>query len=214
MRRKLTKPFHLVLITVFPLLQLAALPAHAGTEANSAQLKHGQVLSQTCVACHGSDGNTANPALYPNLASQLPAYIALQLANFKSGERPIPVMKAMVAPMSESDMRDLGAYFGSLPAKPQPSTDKTLEAKGREIFMHGSAAGAPACSSCHGAQGHGQDSFPRVASQPPKYTVDQLHVYRDAPKFSNPLANLMKTVAVKLSEAEIQAVSAYLATVK
>jgi len=178
-------------------------PAHAGSAPPSAA---------TCIACHGADGNTANATLYPNLAGQAPAYIELQLANFKSGERPNPIMKGIATPLKPSEMHDLGVYFGAMKAKPQPSQDKALEARGRDIFTKGSATGAPACASCHGAQGHGQTAFPRIASQPATYTLEQLHVYHDVPKFNNPLATTMKNVAVKLNEDEMKAVSAYLAT--
>lgn len=181
----------------------AANAAHAGTAPPSAQM---------CIACHGADGNTANATLYPNLAGQAPAYIELQLTNFKSGERPNPIMKGISASLKPSEMHDLGVYFGAMKARPQPSQDKALEARGRDIFSKGSAAGAPACASCHGAQGHGQSDFPRIASQPATYTLEQLHVYHDVPKFNNPLAMTMKSVAVKLSEDEMKAVSAYVAT--
>lgn len=77
---------------------------------------------------------------------------------------------------------------------------------------YGSKAGALACVTWHGAQGEGQTVFPRIASQPAKYTLDQLHIYRDALHFKNPLAIQMKEVAKKLSEDEMRAVAAYLST--
>ncbi|GGC85893.1 cytochrome c [Undibacterium terreum] len=176
-------------------------------------IQHGQQIAQTCVACHGIDGNTASPALYPNLAGQAPAYLELQLVNFKSGERPNAIMKGFAASLKDSDMHDVSEYFGAQTAKPQASSNRDLEEEGKRIFTKGSSAGAPACASCHGAQGHGQAAFPRVASQPASYTLEQLHVYRDAPKFNNPLATVMKGVAVKLSEDEMKSVSAYIATI-
>lgn len=189
---------------------LSMAPAVAAEQQNA--LQHGQQLAQTCAACHGGNGNTANPALYPNLARQAPAYLQLQLANFKSGERPNPIMKGFAASLTDTDMHDLGVYFGAQAVKAQPSSNRDLEEKGKHIFTTGSGAGAPACISCHGAQGHGQAAFPRIASQPQGYTLEQLHVYRDAPKFNNPLATVMKGVAVKLSEDEMKSVSAYIAT--
>jgi cytochrome c553 len=103
-------------------------------------------------------------------------------------------------------------YFSAQPAKAQPSSNAALEDKGRLIFTKGGANGAIACASCHGAQGQGQGAFPRVASQPAGYLLEQLHVYRDVPAFNNPLAMMMKGVAVKLSEEEMKAVAAYAAT--
>jgi cytochrome c553 len=192
-------------------LLLSALPAIAADQQNS--IRHGRQLAQACAACHGIDGNTANPALYPNLAGQAPAYLELQLTNFKNGERPNPIMKSFAAPLKDSDIHDLGVYFGAQAVKAQPQSNRELEEKGKRIFTAGSAAGAPACTSCHGVQGQGQAAFPRIASQPAGYTLEQLYVYRDAPKFNNPLATVMKGIAVKLSEEEMKSVSAYLAIV-
>jgi cytochrome c553 len=136
----------------------------------------------------------------------------LQLANFKSGERPNPVMKAIAASLSPSDMRDLAAFYGAQAARPQPSSNRGLEERGRRIYTQGGAGGAQACAACHGADGHGQGAFPRVASQPAIYSLEQLRVYRAAPSFNNPLAMVMKGVAVKLKEDEMKSVAAYIAT--
>ncbi|MFJ2990206.1 c-type cytochrome [Collimonas sp. NPDC087041] len=192
-------------------LTFSAAPAMSAEPTNA--LQHGRELAQACAACHGVNGNTVNPTLYPNLAAQAPAYLELQLANFKSGERPNPIMKGFAASLSNTDMHDLGVYFGAQIAKAQPQSNHELEEKGKRIFTNGGSTGAPACASCHGAQGHGQAAFPRIASQPANYTLEQLHVYRDAPKFNNPLAMIMKSVAVKLSEDEMKSVAAYIATV-
>lgn len=173
-----------------------------------------KALLQRCAACHGATGNTAAAALYPNLAGQSAAYIELQLTNFRNGERPHAQMRAVAEQLTGPEMRELAAFYAAQPVKPQRSLDAALEQQGRLIFEHGSTNGAPACASCHGPQGHGQAPFPRIASQPAGYTLEQLKVYRDAPKFNNPLATAMKQVAVKLSDADMRAVSAYLATVR
>lgn len=186
-------------------LSACALPALAAPSS---------ALLQRCAACHGATGNTADAALYPNLAGQSAAYIELQLTNFRSGERPHAQMRAVAGQLTAAEMRELAAYFAARKPQPQRSLDAALEQQGRRIFEHGSSAGAPACASYHGPQGHGQQAFPRIASQPARYTLEQLKVYRDAPGFNNPLATAMKQVAVKLSDADMRAVSAYLATVR
>ena len=182
----------------------SAQPAHAAAPA----------LVQRCAACHGVDGNTTSARHYPNLAGQSAAYIELQLGNFRSGERPHALMRTIAQMLSPAEARTLSLYYAAQVARPQRSRDAALEQQGRQLFERGNAAGAPACASCHGAQGHGQAAFPRIAAQPANYTVAQLKVYRNAPRFNNPLATMMKTVAVKLSDQDMIAVSAYLATVK
>jgi cytochrome c553 len=195
------------------LLAMAATAATSTTTASAAPAApdHARQLAQACVACHGATGNSADPLRYPNLAAQAPAYLALQLKNFRSGERPNPVMRAIAQALSPADMQALGQYFGAQAAQPQASRYPAQEQMGRRIYEQG-GAGAPACAGCHGPQGHGQSGYPRIASQPAPYLLEQLRVYRDVPHFGNPLATMMKGVAVRLKEGEMQAVAAYLAT--
>ncbi|MBP2169901.1 cytochrome c553 [Erwinia toletana] len=76
----------------------------------------GQQKSTSCQACHGAKGKAAVP-LYPNLAGQNSAYLAHALQAYKKGDRSggqAEVMKAFVAGLSEQDIADLSAYYGSL----------------------------------------------------------------------------------------------------
>ena len=72
----------------------------------------GKAKSAVCGACHGPDGNSANP-LWPKLAGQHAAYLVKQLKDFKSGARKDPVMAPMASPLSDQDMENLAAYFAS-----------------------------------------------------------------------------------------------------
>src|SRR3954469_13029018 len=74
-------------------------------------LARGQQLATTvCAACHAADGNSTVPA-NPRLAGQNAGYIALQLAAFKSGARPSPIMQSMAAPLTPEDIQAVAAYF-------------------------------------------------------------------------------------------------------
>lgn len=78
--------------------------------------KAGQQKSAACVACHGADGK-ATVALYPNLTGQHAPYLAQALRAYKKGDRSggqAEVMKAFVAGLSDEDIDDLAAYYGSL----------------------------------------------------------------------------------------------------
>ena len=86
---------------------LLASPAFAGDAAA------GKGKAAMCSACHGADGISPFPT-YPNLAGQHAAYLNKQLNDFKSGARNDPMMKGMVASLSEADMADLAAYYASL----------------------------------------------------------------------------------------------------
>src|SRR5690349_2139977 len=69
-----------------------------------------QIATTVCAACHGADGNSTMAA-NPILAGQNGGYIAHQLAAFKSGARPSPIMQGMAAGLSNEDMQNVGAYF-------------------------------------------------------------------------------------------------------
>jgi cytochrome c553 len=70
-----------------------------------------------CRACHGSPGTPQNK-IYPRLAGQYPDYLELQLSLFKSEDRggtPYSHIMSMIAErLTEDEIRDVAAYFGSL----------------------------------------------------------------------------------------------------
>jgi len=91
----------------------AGLPA--GREAAGDQLAHakGKATGQSCVDCHGPDGNAPIDASYPKLGGQYGDYIAHALQAYRSGDRQHPLMSPQAANLSDQDIADLAAYFGS-----------------------------------------------------------------------------------------------------
>jgi len=73
----------------------------------------GKAKAAACAGCHGAKGVSAVPT-YPNLAGQKDAYIVKQLKAFKDKSRKDPTMNAMAAPLSDTDMANLAAYFSGL----------------------------------------------------------------------------------------------------
>lgn len=72
----------------------------------------GKARAATCTGCHGATG-VSNIPLYPNLAGQKAAYLVKAIKAYKSGERPDPTMKAMVASLSDADIENLAAYYSA-----------------------------------------------------------------------------------------------------
>jgi cytochrome c553 len=174
-----------------------------------------QLVTTVCAACHGPDGNSAIPA-NPSIAGQHPEYVFKQLANFKAeagkpAERPSPVMTAMVANLSRDDMANLAAYFASQEAKPREARNAELVKLGQTIYRGGVInRGIAACASCHGANGAGVPAqFPRVGGQHAQYTSDQLKAFRAGARANDP-NRMMRTIALKLTDREIDAVSQYI----
>ncbi len=179
------------------------------------------IANQVCAACHGADGNSTLLA-NPKIAGQHAEYILKQLHNFASSGtkkpeeiRNNPVMAAMVASLSESDMKNLAAYFSSQKPAPGMATNKELVLKGKKIYRGGIAqTGIPACSSCHSPNGAGIPAqYPRLAGQHTAYTLAQLKAFRSGER-ANDVNKKMRTIASRMTDKELEAVAEYIAAMK
>jgi len=83
--------------------------AFGGGNAEKGKLKAAQV----CAACHGADGAKPAAPENPILAGQYPDYLAKALADYQTGKRSNPVMKAFADQLSKQDMEDVAAWFSS-----------------------------------------------------------------------------------------------------
>lgn len=193
-------------LLIASLASLAALgSAHAAGDVEA-----GKTKSAACAACHGPDGNSIAPN-FPNLAGQHADYMVKQLKEYKSGERQNATMNGMAAALSEQDMADISAYYASQTAKVgQAAQDKV--ALGETIYRAGNAAsGVAACAACHGPAGNGNPmaNFPSLSGQHAEYTATQLNYFR-AGERANDAGAMMRGVAKKMTDAEIEAVSQYI----
>ncbi len=168
------------------------------------------IVNQVCAGCHGVDGNSA-VAANPSLAGLNADYINKQLNNFKAGDRKNAVMGGIVASLSPQDMQNLAAYFSAQQPKPGTSKDQEQALIGQKIFRGGiQGAGVPACASCHGPQGKGiPTQFPRLAGQHSDYIYAQLNDFRLGTR-ANDAAKMMRTIAQKMTDADMKAVAAYI----
>ncbi|WP_043108524.1 c-type cytochrome [endosymbiont of unidentified scaly snail isolate Monju] len=193
-----------VLFAVSMISCVVAAPAMSAGDAAAGQAKSG-----TCAGCHGADGNSV-AANFSKLAGQHENYLLKQLQDFKSGKRKDPTMTAMVAPLSEQDMANLAAYFSSQKVKPGKTAEDKLEL-GQTIYRAGNAtSGVAACAACHSPTGAGnpQAKFPALKGQHAGYVVKQLKAFRSGAR-SNDAGSMMRGVASKLTDAEIEAVAQY-----
>ena len=173
----------------------------------------GKAKSTVCAACHGVEGISAL-AVNPNLAGQVPGYIATQLKAFKSGERVNAIMAGQVANLSEEDMADLDSYYASLVPNVQVTLtedEAALAAAGEAIYRGGFAErGISACMSCHGPSGHGIPiHYPRVSAQHREYLESQLLAFKRGERKG--YNEMMWDIAFGLSEQQIKELAAYMA---
>jgi cytochrome c553 len=171
--------------------------------------KGGTLSSQVCAACHTADGSRGSPA-NPILQGQHPEYLAKQLAEFKAGKRKNAVMTAMAAPLSEEDMRNVAAFYATKTAKPGFAKNKDTVELGQKIYRGGIAdRNIPACAACHGPNGSGIPAqYPRIGGQHGDYVEAQMVAFRSGTRVNSPQ---MTTVAAKMNDKEIKAVSDYVA---
>jgi len=188
------------------------LVAGAGVQAQAAgNAASGKSKSALCAGCHGVDGNSAAPN-FPKLAGLDAVYVAKQLADFKSGARKDPTMVGMVAALSKKDMEDLGAYYASQKRSPGAAVASKDDLEMAKLLYRGGnpKMGIAACMACHGPAGAGIPArFPSVSGQHATYNRKQLLDFKSGARKND--GNIMGPIAFKLSEAEIKAVSEYMA---
>lgn len=202
---RLLPGFAVLMATVYASAVHAASPAPAP----KVDLERGRQLATTvCAACHGADGRSPAPA-NPHLAGQHGTYIAAQLAAFKSGARPSPIMQPMAQPLTPEDMMAVGAYYERQKPVEGFARDKALAERGRALWRSGlREQNVPACAGCHGASGQGMGAqFPRLAGQYPDLTLGWLKAYASG---ARPSA-VMAPIASRLSENDMKAVVEYAA---
>ncbi|HKK14343.1 MAG TPA: c-type cytochrome [Gammaproteobacteria bacterium] len=181
-----------------------------GTALAKGDAAAGKAKSTTCAACHGADGNSANP-MFPKLAGQGEEYIIKQLHDFKSGARKNATMQPMAAPLSDQDIEDLAAYFSSQKTTIGKADPKLVDA-GQALYRGGDMkTGVPACMGCHTPDGAGNPAakFPMLHGQHAKYVVTQLKAFR-AGERHNDAGKMMRNIAEKLTDHQIEAVASYI----
>lgn len=210
-------------VETLPLEAVNAMAELQKTAPGNAQ--NGATLAATCAACHGVDGKSTIPEMYPNLGGQSEKYMARQLALFKSGERQNPIMQPFAAMLSAQDMRDVGAHYALQPAS-AGIADDTVVAEGpyqgmkfyeigQQLFRSGDfERGIPACMACHGPTGAGNPgpAYPHVGGQQSWYTARRLEEYRAGTTSEDDRAmfDIMAAIASELSDEEISALASYM----
>ncbi len=170
-----------------------------------------------CIACHGREGASSDGGYYPRLSGKPEGYLFNQLRSFRDGRRFNSDMTHMVRHLSDDYLHEIAAYFSALdlPYPPAPaSNDATPEmlAHGRELVYQGDAArGIPACAQCHGLALTGvAPAIPGLVGLPRLYLSSQLGAWLTDARHALP-PDCMATVGAKLSTADVNAVTSWLA---
>ena len=176
----------------------------AACAAQAQDVEAGRKKAEACVACHGPNGNSADP-LFPMLAGQTARYTYLQLKDFKEGRRTEPLMDPFIAGLSRADMFDLAAFFAA--QKPRPNAFKADPAR---VARGKAKADEVLCTMCHLGGFLGQNEIPRVAGQHYEYVVKQMRDFKTG-KRTNDAGN-MASVTKTLSERDIEDLAHFLSS--
>lgn len=204
-----------VALFAFCLLSVSALAqqGHSQDEKKAylGDAEKGKALSNTCMACHGADGNSPIP-MYPKIAGQGKPYLVKQLMDIRDGRREALPMAPFVSELSDHDIIDLATYYSQ--QTPQSGVaKKDLLELGQRIYRAGIAEKKiPACLACHGPSGKGIDlaKFPMLAGQHGDYVSAQLVLFSDDKRTNDGDTKIMRNIANRMHASEIKAVANYI----
>ncbi|PUA27614.1 MAG: cytochrome c4 [Cellvibrio sp. 79] len=195
----------------------------------------GATKAAVCGACHGADGNSM-VGTFPKLAGLGERYLLKQMTDIQAWDletdaakkantgRAVVEMTGLLAKMTKQDLEDLAAHFSAQTT--QLSGSKKIEVQvnsgikvdglelGERTYRAGNpSTGVPACTGCHAPDGKGNipAGFPRLSGQHPEYVEKQLRAFRSGDRKNDGDQSIMRSVADKLSDAEIVALANYIA---
>ena len=187
----------------------------------------GPILTN-CARCHGYDGSGRGEGAVPILSGQKEVYLYESLKSYAAGERFSGMMQLAASGLSEASMAGLARHYatagrtGSSAAGRGDDTQETggalpgdaaaaMAQEGEAIAQLGvPAAGIPPCASCHGpASTPRHPLYPVLAGQVPGYLSLQLNLFKNEARGGTAYAHIMQTIAKRLSDSQIDAVSQY-----
>lgn len=177
----------------------------------------GQSKAMVCAACHGPNGNSPS-SMYPSLAGQHDTYLIKQLTEYRlaaqtNGEqgRANAIMQGQAMNLSDQDIADLAAYFSAQDAEIVGAPEDSI-AMGEKLYRGGDEErGLTACVACHGPRGDGMGlaGFPDISGNHAAYMKTQLEMFRSGER-NNDLNGMMRDIASKMTDADIEVLSQYL----
>ena len=195
----------------------------------------GATKAAVCGACHGADGNSL-VSNFPKLAGLGERYLLKQMLDIQAWDfekdeakkavtgREVLEMTGLLANLNEQDLADIAAYYtnqtiqlsGSKKIDVQVNSGIKVDglALGERTYRAGnSTTNIPACTGCHAPDGQGNSpaGFPHLGGQHPEYIEKQLRAFRAGNRRNDGDQMIMRSIADKLSDAEIIALANYIA---
>ena len=158
----------------------------APTLAPAADVEAGRGKAAACVACHGPDGNSSNPAV-PSIAGQVAIYLHWQLLLYRDKRRVDPQMAPIATALSA-------------PPASAPSD------AGRRL------AEAYHCNDCHGRDFAGREYAPRLRGLSRDYVVAQMRGFKARTR--GDLDGAMTQAAQPVADADIEPLADYISSIR
>lgn len=170
-----------------------------------------------CAPCHGRQGEGTRDDYFPRLAGKPAGYLMNQLVAFRDGRRRYPPMNYLLEYLPDPYLQKMAEYFAALrpPPLPQPlaAASPALLSRGRALVTEGDAVhGVPPCSACHGPALTGMEpAIPGLVGLHASYISAQLGAWRYGTRTAA-APDCMQLVAASLTESDVTAVAAWLAS--
>lgn len=220
---------HFAVVLLATLFAQSTAVAAGWIDLRTVQPLHGDIqagatrAAANCVACHRLGDAPVVPT-FPIIGGQRAEYIASALHEYKLGNRPDSPMTALAAQLSDADIANIAVYFAAQkhPLPAPADVDAATLARGEALYLHGDPdKGVPPCQGCHGADATGPQgdspnllAWPSLRSQNSAYVVQRLQGYRAGTLHDSSNDFIMQGVARTLDDGSIEAVAAYVASLR
>jgi len=192
-----------------PVWQVALASKDIDTGKSIAEQGKGAAIA--CAGCHGANGTPATGTPFPRLAGVPVEYVAKQLFDYRDGSRPNPIMGPIAKALSDAEIGSLARYYASQPVPARSTPAAAGPERGRQLARYGdNALAIPACADCHGSNQTGGGPILPPLAQPAAYTSAQLLAFHSGER-RNDTDGVMRQLAKRLSDADIQALADYYA---
>jgi cytochrome c553 len=199
-----------ILFIFFPLQQAKAQSGDVAPDTMQARV-------QPCALCHGAQGQGTDNDYFPRLAGKPAGYLYNQLVAFRVGRRHYPPMNYLLEFLPDAYLHAMAEYFAAekppLPPKAIPIVSDQLLKLGQSLVTQGDPGrGLPACARCHGPSFTGMEpAIPGLLGLNASYISAQLGAWRYGTRTAT-APDCMQIVAGHLTETDVTAVAAWLAT--
>ena len=188
-----------------------ALAASQETAAGAAIAAQGKGAALACAGCHGANGIPAEGAPFPRLAGLPVEYVAKQMFDYRAESRSNAIMGPIAKALGDADIASVSWHYASLAAPGAKQVAADHATRGRQLARYGdNALALPACIDCHGSDQTGGGPILPPLAQPAAYTSAQLRAFRSGER-ANDADTVMRALARRLSDADIEALAQYYA---